>query len=97
MAETDAYQPVDKNGSAVQVLTILSTEKIATTASSTAVSKETIVRVVSDADCNIAIGSSPTATTSDALLPRGIVEYFKLELGQRINVLGANLYVSTMN
>lgn len=35
-----------------------------------------VVRVVADADCYLAFGDSPTATTSDIFLPSGVVEYF---------------------
>jgi len=86
--------PVDYNKSAIQVVKLGSTEKIATTVSTTAATDEKIVRITADDDCNIAIGSAPTATTSDILLPSGAVEYIRLETGDKINVLGANLYVT---
>lgn len=86
--------PKDYNNSAIQVVKLGTTEKIATTTSSTAATEEKIVRIVSDGDCHILVGETPTADDADIFLPQGVVEYIKLQTGDRINVLGANLYVT---
>ena len=63
---------------------------------STAFSTDTIIRVVSDADCNFAIGTNPTATTSTAFLPSKSGEQMLIKAGNKIAVIGTvNLYVTT--
>lgn len=56
------------------------------------------VRVVCDKDCYIKIGPDAEATTSDMLLPLGVVEYFKASPGDRVSFYGssANLYVTPL-
>lgn len=90
-----AKLPVDKNRSSIQVLRPATTEKLATTQSTTATTEMTVVRIIADGNCHIAIGSNPTATTSDIYVASGEYEYIKLDKGDKINVLGANLYVTT--
>jgi hypothetical protein len=59
-----------------------------------------IVRIVSTEDCFVAIGASATATSSDAFLPGGVVEYLPVANGERVSVVqedtGGNAYVTTM-
>lgn len=45
------------------------------------------VRLVSNTDCYIAIGASPTATTSSLFLPSGSVEYFQVRGGEVVAVI----------
>lgn len=40
-----------------------------------------VVRVAATADCYIAVGESPVATTSDVFLPAGVPEYFTVNKG----------------
>ena len=86
--------PVDDNRSSIQVVKLTTTEKIANTASTTAATEEKVVRIIADADCHILVGSSPTADASDVFLPQGVVEYIRLAENDKINVFGANLYVT---
>lgn len=48
------------------------------------------VRVVATADCRIAIGANPTATSSSTLLTAGIPEYFTAAKGEKIAVIGTS-------
>lgn len=41
-------------------------------------------RIVASADCFIAIGVNPTATTSSIYLPAGLVEYIDVPAGSKI-------------
>lgn len=65
--------------------------------SSTAFSKNTIVRLMADADCNYAIGTAPTATTSTVYLPSKVGEQIHIKSGNKIAVIGTvNLYVTEL-
>jgi hypothetical protein len=85
---------VDTNGNSVPCLKLTTTEKLATTEQSTAATEDKIIRIVADGDAHIAFGSDPTATTDDIFLPGNQVEYVILEEGDKVSVLGANLYVT---
>ena len=55
------------------------------------------VRIVADADCHIAFGVNPTATTSTIYVPADDIEYFKVSPGEKVAVIGnVNLYVSDL-
>lgn len=45
------------------------------------------VRIVSTTDCYIKIDNSPTATTSDAILPGLSAEYFTITPGQKVSAV----------
>ena len=45
------------------------------------------VRVVATTDCYIKIDNSPTATTSDTLLPGLSAEYFTITPGQKVSAV----------
>ena len=67
-----------------QVITTGTTQTIAVGSSSVATSNafsenSRIVRVVSTVACHLEFGTSPTAATTDLLLPANHVEYFKIE------------------
>ena len=60
----------------------------ASSTQSTAVAMTTWqVRLISDTDCYIAIGASPTATTSGTWLPATSPEYFSCHPGDKIAVI----------
>lgn len=83
----------DSNGEIVQAGRIGNNQTVAYTSSaatSTAIkssSEVTIVRLVSTTDCHIAVGSSPTATTSDTLLPANTVEYFGVREDDKVSAI----------
>jgi|AraplaMF_Col_mMF_1032025.scaffolds.fasta_scaffold00246_68 hypothetical protein len=53
------------------------------------------IRVATTTACNIKIGDgTPTATTSDALMPANWVDYFIVTPGQKIAAIGAVTTVS---
>jgi len=54
------------------------------------------VRLVSDTDCWITIGDSPTATLTSTYLPAKFPQVFGCNPGQKVAVIGTsgNLYVS---
>ena len=45
-----------------------------------------VVRIVSDADCFLLFGDSPTATANSKFLPANLVEYFGVNAGQKVSV-----------
>ncbi len=58
----------------------------------------TLVRIVSDVACFIKFGSSPTATTSDILLPANTVEFWTVDPSTKVAAILASgtgsLYVT---
>lgn len=57
------------------------------------------VRLCSDTDCFIAIGSNPTATTSSVYLPAKFPQVFGCKPADKVAVIGTsgNLYISEAN
>lgn len=47
----------------------------------------TLIRVHCDGPCSILIGTSPSATTSNARMASGQTEYFAVQGGQQISVI----------
>jgi hypothetical protein len=82
------------DGSNIQALRLSPTagdhQTVAVGASSTALAnavadeKITVARVVSTTNCHVAVGTAPTATTSHAYLPAGVVEYFRVNVGDKL-------------
>jgi hypothetical protein len=56
------------------------------TASSAFQTNTVLVRIVCDASASFEFGTAPTATTSTALLPSGVIEYFIVPAGQGFKV-----------
>jgi hypothetical protein len=83
---------------------IIGTSVVAISGSSAAspafTNQTTIVRVVSTTDCFIRFDATPTATTTQMLLPANVVEYFRVTPGHKIagiqRAAGGNLYVTEM-
>lgn len=48
-----------------------------------------MVRLVANSACHIAIGTSPTATTSDPFLPANWVEHVTVTPGQKVSAVQA--------
>lgn len=67
-------------------------------AASSAYSGNTLVRIVADAACHYAIGTSPTATTSNVYLPANSGEQILIKDGNKIAVIAAsvNLYITEL-
>lgn len=94
----------DNNNKTIQVLQPATGSQVAytaTAANTSAYSGKTVVRVVSDQACYIAIGVDATANTSTSTyLPAGVVEYFKVADGHRVSAVqvsaGGTLYVTEM-
>ena len=55
----------------------------------------TVVRLVADTACFVRVAAAATATTA-AYLPAGVVEYFSVDPGQAVHVIGTSgfLYVT---
>jgi len=77
-------------------MTILSTNKsqvltLGANASSSSTAIQSLnIQIMSQVGCHIAIGDSPTATTSTAYIPAGVVTpRIAIGMGQRVNVLNA--------
>ncbi len=61
-----------------------------TTTQSAALNAATrFVRLIADADCHIAVGANPTATTSNLKLIAGAAEYFGVTPGHKIAAVTA--------
>ena len=56
---------------------------------------ESIVRVASSSDINLAFGATPTASASTLLLPAGVVEYFRVKPNEKVAVLGGIAIITT--
>lgn len=58
------------------------------------------VRVIATTAAHIAIGASPTATTSDVYMPAGIAEYFIINPGEKVSAIqsasGGTLHVTEL-
>lgn len=77
------------------------TQKISSSgssAASTAFSADTICRIVASADCHYAIGTNPTATTSNVFLPSKSGEQILIKKNNKIAVIAASvdLYVTPL-
>lgn len=65
----------------VQVVTV----SAVSAATSNAFGAQTrVIRVASTTDCHIKIGDAPTATTSDHVLPAGVVEYIVVDPSDKL-------------
>ena len=47
----------------------------------------TVVRLASTTDCYVAVGTTPTATTSDVVILAGFPEYFLIEPSDKVAAL----------
>ena len=77
----------DDNGYIMPVVKFAASQNVSYDASvqSNAVSTHVdVVRVVATTDCHIQIGTNPTATTSSAFLPAGVVEYIGIKGGDKV-------------
>jgi hypothetical protein len=82
-----SIQLKDDNGQIMPVVKFAASQGVSYDASvqSTAVSANaTVIRVVATTDCHIQIGVNPTATTSSAFLPAGVVEYIGIKPGDKV-------------
>jgi hypothetical protein len=84
----------------------VTTQKVTVSGSSAAVASGfgnyvQVVRVVADAACHVALGTNPTATVNDMLLPANAAEYFSVSPGEKLAFLqastGGNAYVTEMS
>lgn len=64
-----------------------------TSVASTAYTKDTLLRIVSDADCHYAIGTAPTATSSNVYLPSKSGEQILVKSGNKVAVIAASVNV----
>lgn len=94
--------PIDGNRNPIPALRPTTTTRVAisaTAALSSPVTEDTIMRVVADIDCFIAVGSNPTATNTSMFLPAKTPEYLKLAQTDRISALASsgtgNIYLTT--
>lgn len=59
-----------------------------------------VVRIVVTSAAHIAIGGTPTATTSDVYMPANVAEYFLINPGEKVSAVqvsaGGNLHVTEM-
>lgn len=94
---------IDANAKPIQVMRPQATERVSvsgTSAQSTAIPANCrVIRIISSTDCFYTLDST-TATSSDAWLPAGVVEYIHVYEGDQIAVIqefGAGyLYITEM-
>lgn len=84
----------DANGNTMQVGRLGISQNITITGSSQqsstlATPNLFAVRLVATADCRVAIGANPTATSTSTLLVAGVPEYFSALVGEKVAVLGS--------
>lgn len=92
-------QPKDANSEPIQVLrpTPDSTQVVTTGNQSTAFTTESVVRLMcTGSDGYIKFGEDPTADTGDTLMPENHVEYYKVQINDKISVSGATLRIDLM-
>lgn len=81
----------DLNGHMAQAVSFGIVQNVAytgTAAASSAFNANTrVIRLVATTDCYVAISANPTATTSSAYLPQGIVEYVRINAGDKISAI----------
>ena len=83
----------------------IKTQKVTSSGSSAATSDGMLahtqfVRLVATANCHVAFGESPTATTSDMYLPADDIEIIKIRPGEKVAVLhgsSVNLFVTELS
>lgn len=95
----DVRQLIDNNRNTVAALRISSVEEVdgsGGSAQSTAVTDESIIRIVSESDIRVAFGTNPTATSTSTLIPAGVVEYFRLNVNDKVAVLSGVANITTM-
>lgn len=87
----------------IQVMSLANTQILAFTgtAANSNLFTSNIVRLYSTEDVHIASGNNAVATTSDAILPQGVIEYFEVpHSGHRFSALqvsaGGSLYITEM-
>ena len=70
------------------------TSSSAVTTSAIHATENTVVRLLADADCHIAIDTRQLPQWATSRLTAGLPEYFVISAGAKIAVLGANLYIT---
>ena len=92
----------DGNNAPIPVLSIKSVQAVAYTTStqSSAMSADSVCRIVATTDCHIDVGTNPTATTSETFLPASVVDYIFVRSGEKIaavqNAAGGTLFITVM-
>ena len=79
-------------GGSVQALRLVNHQSANYTATAGTIANavgSSVVRVVATSDCYIAVGVSPTATTSDIYLPAGAIEYLRCVPGDKVSAVQA--------
>lgn len=85
----------DSNGNTMQVGRLGTSQNVtigAVSAQSATLATPNLfaVRLVATADCRVAIGANPTATSTSTLLVAGVPEYFSAEVGEKVAVIGTS-------
>jgi hypothetical protein len=81
----------DLNGNFVQAVAFGKVQNVSYTGSAAAsdafLAGTRVVRLVATTDCFVAISANPTATTSTIYLPQGVVEYVRVNAGDKISAI----------
>lgn len=96
---TVPLKPLDANSSPIEAFRpseVFNIDGTSASAQTEEFATETLVRITSESDINIAFGVDPTASSSTLFLPTPVVEYFKVHKGDKIAVLGGVANISVM-
>ena len=88
MADFYPVNPSSKNGTVNNVAIATTSTAVASAAFG---SQTYQIRIAATSACTYTLGASPTAATTDALLPANWVEYVKVTPGQKVSVFSATI------
>lgn len=99
-AKIVGVQGIDSNNRTIQAMQLSGTQVLdgtSSSASGTAFTDARIIRVSCLNDAYLSVGTDPIAVTgSDALLPGGAIEYFKIGSNEKIAGIGGDINVTVM-
>lgn len=93
--------PEDRNGRVIPALAIGTSAELDGTSESAAsavfdADYDSVVRVAAVGDVRVAVGTHPTALETSMAMAAGTVEYFRIQAGYKVAVLGGKATVTVM-
>lgn len=100
---SEPYLAKDRLNHAIQALAVGTTQTAAYTGTAGVISNvvgSTVARIYCTTDAFIAVGTSPTATTSGMPVKAGVAEYIRINPAHKVSAIqassGGNLHVTGM-
>lgn len=93
----------DGNSNPIQALSIGAAQQVAYTATpgQSAALNTRVVRVVSTTSCHLKVGTNPAAAVTDTYLPANVIEYIKINVGEKISAIqvsaGGTLHITELS